>query len=152
MSERLTAVRGRKVVSRENAEELGDVSRLLVDVAHRRVMMVVVGNRRKARLVDWDRLSGFGADAIMVDDGHALRKPETGFEQAAASGELELLGRKALSDLGNLMGQIDDISFDRESGTIETILIDGSEHPASSLLGAGSFAVIIHVADDEATD
>jgi len=29
---------------------------------------VVVGKRRKARLIDWQDLSGFGPDAIMVAD------------------------------------------------------------------------------------
>jgi uncharacterized protein YrrD len=145
MSDQFTSARGRKVVSRSSAEELGTVSYLVVNGEHQRIATVVVGKRRKARLIDWQDLSGFGPDAIMVAAENALREPRNEREQAAASGELQLLGRRALSDVGNTLGTVDDVIFDPGTGALETILVGDDEHPATSLLGAGSFAVILHL-------
>jgi sporulation protein YlmC with PRC-barrel domain len=149
VSDRFTSAQGRKVVSRGSAEELGTVSHLVVNGEQRRIVTVVVGKRRKARLVDWPDVSGFGPDAIMVADEKTLREPKDERDQAAASGKLELLGRRALSDLGNRLGEVTDVTFDPDTGAVETILVGKDEHPAASLLGAGSFAVILHLGDDE---
>jgi uncharacterized protein YrrD len=143
VSERFSAVHGRKVVSRASAEELGTVNHLVVDTKARRVVSLVVGKRRNAKLVDWEALSGLGADAVMVTDEASLREPRDDGDEAAARGHLELLGRRALSDQGNELGKIDDVSFDPENGVLEAIVVGDDEHPASSLLGAGSYAVIL---------
>jgi uncharacterized protein YrrD len=152
MSERFTAVHGRKVVSRASAEELGTVSHLLVDTQRRRVVSLVVGKRRNAQLVDWEDLSGLGADAVMVSDEASLREPRDEREQAAVHGHLELIGRRALSDLGNELGKIHDVTFDADSGALETITVGDHEEPANSLLGAGSYAVILRVDDAQTAD
>jgi len=149
VSDQFTSARGRKVVSRASAEELGNVSHLVVNGEHQRIVAVVVGKRRQARLIDWHDLSRFGPDAIMVTDEKALREPKDEREQAAASGELELLGRRALSDFGNTLGEVDDVIFDPDTGALETVLVGKDEHAAASLLGAGSFAAILHLRVDE---
>ena len=78
MSESFRRSAGRKVLSRSSAKELGAVSHLLVDAQQRRIAAVVVGRGKKAQLVDWARLSGFGPDAVMVVDEGALRPPAPG--------------------------------------------------------------------------
>ena len=75
MSERFTAVPGRKIVSRSSAEELGNLAHIVVDVKRRQVASLVIGKGRKALVIDWDQVSGFGPDAIMVADEGALRPP-----------------------------------------------------------------------------
>jgi sporulation protein YlmC with PRC-barrel domain len=125
---------------------------MVVNGDQRSIVSVVVGKRRKARLVDWQDVSGFGPDAIMIADDKALREPRDDREQAAASGDLELLGRRALSDSGNRLGEVTDVTFDPDTGAVETILVGKDEHPAASLMGAGSFAVILHLGDDETPD
>jgi uncharacterized protein YrrD len=152
VSDRFTAAQGRKVVSRASAKELGNVEHLLVDTAQRRVASVVVGKRRKARLVNWEGVSGFGADAVMIADEESLHEPQNEREQAAVRGQLELLDRRALSDLGNEMGKIDDVIFDPDSGMLESFVVGDQEQPAASLLGAGSFAVILRAAPDADAD
>jgi sporulation protein YlmC with PRC-barrel domain len=147
MSDRFTAAQGRKAISRASAEELGSVSRLVVDSKNRRIALVVIGKRRKARVVKWEDLSGFGADAVMVGQDEALHEPQDDREQAAAKGDLELLGRRVLNDLGNELGTINDIVFDPDSGALESLIIGDGEQPAGSLLGAGSYAVVLR-ADD----
>jgi uncharacterized protein YrrD len=139
---------GRKVVSRATAHELGAVAHLLTTVDGRRVAAVIIGRGKKAQLVDWAQLSGFGADAVMVSDEAALRSPSDDREHRAASGKLELLGKRALSVLGNELGTVDDISFDPGSGAVETLAVADRQIPANGVLGAGSYAVVIDAADD----
>lgn len=143
MSERFAAASGRNVVSRTTAEELGKLAHIVIDVKQRRVASLVVGKGRKALLIPWEQVSGFGPDAIMIADETALLEPRDDREQAAAAGKLELLGKRALTDTGNDLGTVTDVVFDPDTGSIESILIDDRETPAASLLGAGSFAVIV---------
>lgn len=143
MSERFTAAVGRKLVSRASAEELGSLSHLVVDVPQRKVTSLVTGKGRKAALVDWDQVSGFGPDAIMIADEGALHRPRDDRESAAAEGKLEFVGRLVLSDMGDELGEVTDVIFDPATGTIETLVIGDREVPASSILGAGSYAVVV---------
>jgi sporulation protein YlmC with PRC-barrel domain len=143
MSERFTAAVGRKVVSRTSAEELGDLAHIVVDVEGRRVASLVVGKGRKALVVGWDQVSGFGPDAVMLADDDALHPPRDDDERAAADGALELVGKRVLSEMGNDLGTLDDIVFDPATGALEALVLGEREEPATSLLGAGSFAVVV---------
>jgi sporulation protein YlmC with PRC-barrel domain len=143
MSERFTAAVGRKVVSRTSAEELGALAHVVVDVEDARVRSLVVGKGRKALLVAWEQVSGFGPDAVMVVDDDAPHPPRDDDERAAADGKLELVGKRALSDMGNDLGTLDDIVFDPATGALEALVLGPREEPATSLLGAGSFAAIV---------
>ncbi len=143
MSERFAAALGRKVISRASAEELGTLAHFVIDVKRRTVASLVVGKGRKATLIAWEQVSGFGPDAVMVADENAPQPPRDDREHDAASGKLELIGNRALSDTGNDLGTITDVVFDPETGAIESIMMCDREEPAASLLGAGSFAVIL---------
>jgi uncharacterized protein YrrD len=134
---------GRKVLSRSSAKQLGAVSHLLVDAQQRRIAAVVIGRGKKAQLVDWAQLSGFGPDAVMVVNEGALRPPADDRERAAAEGKLELVGKRALSERGNELGEVDDVTFDAESGVLEELVIGDRRVPAGSLLGIGSYAAIL---------
>ena len=143
MRERFAAVSGRKVVSRTSAEELGSVAHLVVDAKRRQVASLVVGKGRNALLIDWDQVSGFGPDTVMLADESALHEPRDDDEHDAASGKLEFTGKRALSVTGDALGTVTDVVFDADTGAIEGIVIDGRDVPPASLRGAGSFAVIV---------
>lgn len=149
MSERFAAASGRKVVSRTSAEVLGNLAHIVVDIKGRQVKSLVVGKGRKARLVDWKQVSGFGPDAVMIADDSALQPPRDDHERASANGKLELVGKRILSDTGNDLGTITDVVFDPDTGAIEGIVIGDHEQPAASLLGAGSFAVVVRAPADQ---
>ena len=134
---------GRKLVSRSSAQDLGSVAHLLVDAERRQVTAVVVGHGKKARLVDWSEIGGFGPDAIMVSDEGALRPPADDRERLAADGRLELLGRRALTELGNAIGTVDDVTFDTGTGALEDLRVGDREFPARAMLGSGSYAVVL---------
>jgi uncharacterized protein YrrD len=143
MSDSFRQAAGRKVISRASARDLGAVNHLLVDAAQRRIAAVVVGRGRNAQLVDWAHMSGFGPDAVMVSDEGALRSPLDDRERAAADGKLELVGRRALTERGNELGMLDDVTFDPGTGALEMLRIGDREIPARSLLGSGPYAVIL---------
>ena len=143
MSDRFAAASGRKVVSRQSAEELGPLAHIVVDVKRRQVASLVVGKGRKALLVDWEHVSGFGPDAVIVSDESALHPPRDDREHAAAAGKLELVGKRTLTDTGNSLGTVTDVRFDPANGNIESLVLGDREEPAASLLGAGSFAAIV---------
>jgi uncharacterized protein YrrD len=148
VSDSFAAASGRKVVSRTSAEELGEVAHIVVDVKRMRVASLVVGRGRKAQLVAWEDVSGFGPDAVMVADESVLLEPRDDHERAATGGKLELIGKRALSDMGDDLGPVSDITFDTETGALETVVLGDREEPAASLLGAGSFAAIIRTPAD----
>jgi uncharacterized protein YrrD len=134
---------GRKVLSRATAQELGPVSHLLVDARQRQVAAIIIGRGKKAQLVNWAQVTGFGPDAVMVSDEGALRPPADEREEAAADGKLELVGKRALTEAGNELGTVEDVTFDAVDGALEMLRIGGREAPAGSLLGSGSYAVVL---------
>jgi uncharacterized protein YrrD len=143
MSDSFRRAVGRKVLSRASAEDLGAVTHLLVDAQRRQIAAVIIGRGKKAQLVEWAQLSGFGPDAVMVTDEGALRPPADDREEAAADGKLELVGKRALTETGNELGTIDDVTFDPDTGALETLRIKDRGIPASALLGSGSYAVVV---------
>lgn len=148
MSDSFRAAAGRKVISRASAQDLGAVGHLLVDAQERRVTAVIIGRGRKARLIDWAALSGFGPDAVMVGDENALRPAAHDREAAAADGKLEIVGRRALTEHGNELGVVDDVLFDPRSGALESLRVGDRDVPARALLGSGSYAAVLD-ADQE---
>lgn len=143
MSDSFRQVNGRKVVSRGSAGDLGAVSHLLVDAGGRRIATVVIGRGKRARLVEWAQLSSFGPDAIMVADEVSLRPPADGRERAGADGKLEMVGKRALTERGNDLGTIDDVTFDAGTGTLEMLQIGDREIPSGALLSSGPYAVVL---------
>jgi sporulation protein YlmC with PRC-barrel domain len=143
VSESFRQAIGRKVVSRASANELGAVGQLLVDAQQRRIAAVVIGRGKKARLVEWEQLSGFGPDAVMVVDEGALRPPADDRERDGVDGKLDLLGKRALSERGNELGKIDDVTFDTDTGALEDLVIGDRRIPAGALLGSGSYAAVL---------
>jgi sporulation protein YlmC with PRC-barrel domain len=79
---------------------------------------------------------------MVVDEG-ALRPPADDRERSAADGKLELVGRRALSERGNELGTIDDVTFDADTGALVDLVIGERSVPAGSLLGSGSYAVVL---------
>jgi sporulation protein YlmC with PRC-barrel domain len=150
MSDSFRRAAGRKVISRASARALGAVDHLLVDAEERRIAAVVVGRGNKAQLVDWAQLSGFGPDAVMVSDEGALRPPFDDRERAAADGKLALVGKRVLTERGDELGTLDDVTFDPETGFVELLLIDDREIPAGSLLGSGPYAVVLDAGQEPA--
>jgi len=129
---------GRPVMSRSSAEKIGEVGQFVVDASARRITAVVVGKGRKARVVDWDGIVGFGPDAVMVESDDRLREPNDGETKT------DWLGRRVMTDLGFELGPLEDVEFDAESGAVQSLAVkDGDAISADRVLGAGSFAIVV---------
>lgn len=150
MSDSFRQARGRKVVSRASAHELGVVDHMVVDAGEQRISAVVVRRGRSVHLVDWAQVSGFGPDAVMVSDDGSLRPPTDDGERAAAGGSLELVDARVLTERGNELGTVDDVTFDPGTGAVELLRIGEREIPAGSMLGIGPYAVIVDASQDPA--
>jgi len=148
VSESVRGAIGRKVISRASAEALGVVAHVLIDPERGFVTGLVIGKGKKAQLIDWDQIGGFGPDAVVVSDEAALRAPADDRERRAASGDLGLVGKRALSEAGNELGQLDDITFDPATGALDVLRVGGGEVPAGSLLGGGSYAAVLSTGHD----
>lgn len=154
MSDTFNDARGRKLVSRASAEELGTISDYLLDPGRRSLAALIVGHGRKAQVVDWDQVLGFGPDAVMVSSDAALRDPADEREKMACDGKLALVGRRALTEMGNEVGQVDDVAFSTTDGLIANLVVAEAgatrEVPASALLGVGSYAAVLSADQDTA--
>lgn len=141
---RLSEADGRPVLSRESAERLGELKHVVVDAGSRRITAIHVGGRKKkAELVDWSAIVGFGPDGIVVGGEGAVRSPGDDLELAVAGGHLDLDGRLVLDDRGNSPGQLTDVIFDEASGEIAAIVCGDEEIPGERLRAVGPHGVIV---------
>ena len=143
MTDSFSAAHGRKVVSRTTAETLGVLSHLVVDASRHQVVGLVVKDKRRGFLVDWEHVSGCGADAVMIESEASLRAPADDREHAAVEGTLDLVGKRALSEMGNEQGSIVDVEFDPDSGDLDWVLVGDDRIPATDLLSVGSYAAVL---------
>lgn len=135
---------GTPVLSRDDAEQLGKVRRMLVDVGQRRITALHIdGRKKKALLVEWDGLAGFGPDAVVVAADDALRGPADDHELAVVSGDLDWIGRRVLTDGGDFAGVIDDVEFDASTGQLTMIVTDRETFDVARLRALGPYGVIV---------
>lgn len=141
------------VYTKSSADEVGRVTRYVVDTAAHRIAAVhVAGRRSKAQLVDWDNVVGFGPDALVIDDGDHLRAPAGDYEEQIAAGRLELRGRRVLTDAGFDIGALTDVEFDENAGMIERIVTVDAEVRGEGLLAIGPYAVVVRHSDADLSD
>ncbi len=132
------------MLSRESAERVGELRHVVVDVGARRITSLhVAGRRKKALMVGWDDVVGFGPDGIVVAGDGALRPPGDDRERAVAGGDLDLDGRLVLDDRGDSQGALTDVLFDEGSGEIAAFACGDREIPAERLRQIGPFCVIV---------
>ena len=141
---RLSEADGRPVLSRASADRLGELIHVVVDVPARRITSLhVAGKRKRAMMVGWADVTGFGPDGIVVNGDGALRPPGDDRERAVAGGDLDLDGRLVLDDRGDSLGALTDVLFDEGSGEIGAFVCGDREIPAERLRQIGPFCVIV---------
>jgi sporulation protein YlmC with PRC-barrel domain len=114
-------LRGRAVVSVQQAEKLGAISDILVDTnSHRLAGIVVEGGKfRGGETIPWADITTIGVDAVMVDDRSAIQHNVDADSVRFTS----LRGRKVVTDAGELAGTIDGMDLDQETGKIAHYVI-----------------------------
>ncbi|MDB5056912.1 MAG: PRC-barrel domain protein [Chloroflexi bacterium] len=116
-------LRGRAVVSLHQAEKLGSVDDVLVDIKDHRLAGITIGGGlfRGDSSIAWSNIRSIGQDAVMVDVQSAA-------EYRAAEGVVplsNLRGRKVVTAGGELAGTIESLDFDTETGTVNYYLVAG---------------------------
>ena len=140
--------RDSRLISQATAQDLGAVK----SPPRRRRGPPGHGPRRRegrnAKLVEWAQAEQFRARRHHGGHELALRPPVDDRERAAADSKLEMLGKHALTEAGNEIGRLDNVSFDPQTGAIEMLLVGTREIPAGSLLGNGSHGVVLDAGQD----
>lgn len=134
------AARGMPVLTRSTAEQVGEVKHFVVEGGRVRSLQVEGG--RHGQLIAWDDVS-FGDDAVIIEDTGVLRDAKDDREGRALRGELELLGKRVLSDSGDELGEVSEVSFDPDDGTIISVAVPGATIAGDRFIGVGSYAVVV---------
>ncbi len=134
---------GRAVVARDTAETVGQIHGAVVDVGSLRIVALQVGKGHKARLADWSSITGVGPDAAVVDGEASLRAGQGEREERMVKGDIALLGGRVLSDRGDVLGALDDVDFDEETGEIRALVCGGDSIVAARLRSVGGYAVVV---------
>lgn len=140
--------RGIPVVSKTSAEQIGVVKHFVVAQGHVQAIHVD-GGKKDGLLVDWTDVSAFGHDAVVVEDAAVLSEPSNDRQDRALRGDLVMVGKRALDDVGDEIGEVSDVSFDPGDGRIESLTVAGKTIDGKRLRGVGSYAVIVHALDGD---
>lgn len=140
---RFTEANGRKVVSTSTAETVGHISEFVVDPQSHSVVALILKKGGDGDTLLWSAITAFGEDAVTVAGAEVVTESNPAI--AALSGkEKRLLGKRVLTSVGEDLGDVADVYFDPATGTIAALVVPGSELAGQSLIGIGSYAVIVH--------
>lgn len=135
---RFSEAKGHKVISTADAETVAKVSGFAIDPASAKVIgMHLKKTDGDVDLLPWENLVGFGPDALTVASSAALVKagPQT-------KGN-DVLGVRVLSDAGVELGEVKDVDFDPETGTVRALLTKQGEVAGDRMLGLGGYALVV---------
>ncbi len=146
---RVTDLNKRPVLDVATATTVGRIDDVVVDPASRQLLGFTLRKTPgKASWLPWDRLQAMGADAATVDTVDALTEgPEEDTPPALRRGKV--IGGVVLTSGGLSLGTLADIEFDPGSGLVTSLVLDGGRSlPAESLIGIGSYAMVVHPLPD----
>jgi uncharacterized protein YrrD len=133
-------VRGERVVSNDDAQQLGNLAHLVVDPSTRRLTDVAIDAGKQ--LVPWADVVAFGPDAVMVSSAAGAHAPTD--DRA----KHDLLDRLVLSDCGNDCGVVHDVEFNPETGELLAIVTEQGRVEPDRMLAVGHYAVVIATRPD----
>lgn len=133
-------VRGERVVSSDDAQQMGKLAHLVVDPSTRRLSDVAIDGGK--RLVPWADVVAFGPDAVMVSSATGVHAPTDD------PAKHDLLDRLVLSDCGNDCGAVHDVEFNPETGELLAILTEQGHVEPDRMLAIGDYAVVIATRPD----
>lgn len=140
--------RGVPVISKASAEKIGVVKHFVV--ADRRVQAIHVdGGKKDGVLVDWSDVSAFGDDAVVVEDAGVLARAADERQARALRGDLVMVGKRVLDDVGDAVGEVADVSFDPGDGTIRSLTVGTEMIDGERLRGVGSYAVVVTASGED---
>jgi sporulation protein YlmC with PRC-barrel domain len=167
---KLSELKGRPVISIADAVRIGNIGDVLVDGKYQQIRGFAIQEQRQERrqeqggaaggIVSFDDVRAIGPDAVTVkgpDSSRVLRQP-------TGTGDLvslnDLLGKKVLTEDGEVLGSITEVHFDPRSGKVDRFEFDGkplaevfgrkpSYVELSDLIGVGPHSVTVHRREDQ---
>ncbi len=139
---RFSQAKGRKVVSTSTAETVGRIDGFVVDPRARAVLALQVGKADSGDTLRWERVVGFGADAVTVADAEGITDADV--DVSALTGkDHRVVGKRVLSTAGDELGTVVDVEFDDTSGVVTQLVLDEGVVAGVRLRGVGSYAVVV---------
>ncbi len=137
-------VRKRDVVNTATATRVARVDGLVVLPGPARVALLRLGKVSGAgTLVSWGDLQGFGPDAVTVATDAVIRPARDDLERRAENNDLEILGKRVLTERGMELGTVTDVDFDPETGVVTSLVTKTETIPGQRLIGLGNYAVVV---------
>jgi len=141
---RLSQVKGRRVIARDNAQVVGSVRRIHVDAATSRVVGIELeGTLDRDTIVEWPAVVAVEQDALLIDNAGDRRAPLDATEHAFVGGQFDLEGKLVLHDSGEALGRLEDLGYDEKSGRVIELVVPGQLIPIERIVALGSYALII---------
>lgn len=136
--------RKRDVVNTATATRVARVDGFVVLPGPARVALLRLGKVSGAgTLLAWDDVQGFGPDAVTVAADAVLRPARDAWEKRAEDGDLEILGKRVLTERGMELGTVADVDFDPETGAVTTLITKTETITGDRLIGLGGYAVVV---------
>jgi len=122
-----SSLKGRPVVSVNDAEKLGSIADVFFDLASGQVVAFHIspGLIGSLKTLLAPNISTIGADAITIKDKAALQN-QAGANYQTAVGLNQLQGMKVVSDQGTLLGTLGDVALDPVTLRIDCYEMSGS--------------------------
>lgn len=138
----LSQVLGHPVISADDARPAGEVAGLGIDPRTRRITELYLRDARSGGdSVPWTRVRGMGPDAVIIDTTAAATEAAPG--GAHPRTHKKLLGKRVLTEYGEDIGTLTEVTFDPETGSVGDLHIGREQVPGSRLVGLGSYALVI---------
>jgi sporulation protein YlmC with PRC-barrel domain len=145
---RLSQVKGRRVMARDNAQVVGTVRRLHLDVDSARIVgLELEGALDRQTIVEWPAVVAVGDDALLIENARDRREPLDATEQAFVAGDFDIEGKLVLDDRGDALGRLEDVVYDETNGRVTELVVPGQLIPIERIVALGSYALIIPAAE-----
>ncbi|MDQ5856111.1 MAG: PRC-barrel domain-containing protein [Actinomycetota bacterium] len=136
--------RKRDVVDTATATRIARVDGFVVLPGPARVALLRLGKVSGAgTLLAWGDVQGFGPDAVTVATDAVIRPARDGLEQRAEDNDLEILGKRVLTERGMELGTVTDVDFDPDTGSITTLVTKTETIAGERLIGLGGYAAVV---------
>jgi len=136
--------RKRNVVNTATATRVARVDGFVVLPGPARVALLRLGKVSGAgTLLAWEDLQGFGPDAVTVATDAVIRPALDALEQRAEDNDLEIMGKRVLTEQGTELGPVTDVDFDPETGAVTSLITKTETIAGRRLIGLGGYAVVV---------
>jgi uncharacterized protein YrrD len=144
---RFTEATGRKIVSTSTAATVGKVSGFVVDPA----VSSVVALQLKAysgEVLRWSDLTAFGTDAVTVSAPNKISAATDDITRLSGK-DYKIIGKRVLTARGDELGHAADVIFDEQTGRVTALALSDGKSASCSIVGIGSYAVVVEPESEE---